>query len=387
MHDIRTDAPPPRTAIVVGAGIGGLAAAIALRGLGLRVRVLERTAAGAAPAGAGITLWPNALAALDQLGVRAPVASRGRVIEQATLSTPDGRLLSTVPLAAIARDLGPLLAFHRADLYAALLDAAGPDLVETGMHVDSVIDEEDHAGVRLRDGSEHVADVLIGADGVGSVVRTAVAGPVTPRYAGAMSWRGIAALDLPESSVTEAWGAGERFGVVPLSGGRTYWFCTVTGPTSGLTEGAAHADLLRRFGGWQAPIADVLAATDPASIVSTPLTELPWLGAWSHERIAVLGDAAHAMTPNLGQGAAMALEDAVVLGRELGRGRRDVETALDAYAAMRRPRVRRVVGASRRLGGVAQASGPLTVRARDLVVRATPSRVKERQARAFLTFD
>lgn len=131
----------------------------------------------------------------------------------------------------------------------------------------------------------------------------------------------------------------------------------------------------------------MLAATDPAGVIATPLAELPWLGAWSHERIALVGDAAHAMTPNLGQGAAMAIEDAVVLAREVGRGRRDVETALDAYAAERRPRVRRVVRTSARVGRVAQARRPLAVRARSLVARATPARATERQLRTFLTFD
>lgn len=386
MHDIRTDAPAPRSAIVVGAGIGGLACAIALRGLGLQVRVLER-APDSTAVGAGITLWPNALAALDHLGARAAVERAGRVIAESAILEPDGTELSVAPLDAIARDHGPLVALHRADLHAVLLDTAGPDLVTHDAHVTAVVDEVDHAGVVLADGACLTADLLVGADGIRSVVREAIAPGTGPRYAGAMSWRGVAALSLERPRATETWGAGERFGVVPLSGGRTYWFATVTGPHSPLAGASAHADLARRFAGWHAPIAEVLAATDPAGVIATPLAELPWLGAWSHERIALVGDAAHAMTPNLGQGAAMAIEDAVVLAREVGRGRRDVETALDAYAAERRPRVRRVVRTSARVGRVAQARRPLAVRARSLVARATPARATERQLRTFLDFD
>lgn len=179
MHDIRTDAPAPRSAIVVGAGIGGLACAVALRGLGLQVRVLER-APDSTAVGAGITLWPNALAALDHLGAPAAVERAGRVIAESAILEPDGTELSVAPLDAIARDHGPLVALHRADLHAVLLDTAGPDLLTHDAHVTAVVDEEDHAGVVLADGACLTADLLVGADGIRSVVREAIA-PETGR--------------------------------------------------------------------------------------------------------------------------------------------------------------------------------------------------------------
>jgi len=388
MHDIRHDAPPPETALLVGAGIGGLTAAVALRGLGLRTTVLER-AAGPAPAGAGIVLWPNALRALEAVGLRRAAEAAGRPVAASAILDPAGGTLSAAPLARIAADHGPVLAYHRADLHAVLREAAGPEAVAYGARVVSVIDEEERAGVVLEDGTERTADVLVGADGLRSVVRPAVLDrPSGPVYAGATSWRGVAPFPLEDGApMTETWGRGERFGVVPLTGGRTYWFATVSGPPSPLEGAAAHAELTRRFAGWHAPVAGVLAATDPAAIVRAELTELPWIGAWSHERVALLGDAAHAMQPNLGQGAAMAIEDAVILARELGRGARDVETALDAYAAMRRPRVRRIHRDAARLGRVAQAGGPVAVRARRALLRATPRTVAERRMAAFAAFD
>jgi 2-polyprenyl-6-methoxyphenol hydroxylase-like FAD-dependent oxidoreductase len=388
MHDIRTDAPAPRTALVLGAGIGGLTAALALRGIGLDVTVLERAEA-PAPGGAGLLLWPNALSALGSIGMRSTVERVGRPIGRSEIRDPDGTVVSATPLDRITRSAGPVLALARDDLHAVLLDALGPEPLVGGARAVSVIDEEDHAGVTLADGTSRTADVLVGADGLHSVVRAAVLDrPVEPVYAGVTSWRAIAPFDLGDGAGSiDTWGRGERMGLVPLPGGRTYWFGTVTGPPSPLEGASAQALLTERFGDWHAPIGDVLAATDPDAIVRSELTELPWLSAWSHERVALLGDAAHAMLPNLGQGAAMAIEDAVILARELARGRRDVETALDAYAAMRRPRVRRVVRDSARLARVAHSAGPLTVRTRRWLLRATPAAVAERRLAAFAAFD
>ncbi len=388
MHDIRTDAPAPRTALVVGAGIGGLAAAVALRRLGLQVQILER-ASSLAPGGAGLTLWPNALRALDELGVGAMVRESARPISSSAILAPDGRVLTEAPLGAITARFGPVLALHRADLRHALLTAAGAELVTLGAIVIGAINQEDVAGVRLMDGSEHRADVVVAADGIGSIMRaTVIDGEGRPRYAGATSWRGVAPLGLHEVGASETVGAGLRFGIVPLPDDRTYWFATATGARTVTSDGDhVRAGLLKRFAGWHKPICSLIEATDPVDIIATDLEELPQLGSWTSGRIALLGDAAHAMTPNLGQGAAMAIEDAVVLGRELGRGRRDVETALEAYNAARRPRVERIARESRRIGRVMQARRPAAVRARAWVLRVTPAAATQRRLTRVVDFE
>jgi 2-polyprenyl-6-methoxyphenol hydroxylase-like FAD-dependent oxidoreductase len=231
-------------------------------------------------------------------------------------------------------------------------------------------------GRLLLDGSELHADLIVGADGIHSVTRTVVAGDVEPRPAGYGAWRGVAITgDLTPPEASETLGAGKRFGLVPLTRERTYWYAAITGD-----EG--HADLEAEFAAWHPPITEVLEQTPAVDRTFLPLADLPRLERWYVGCTVLVGDAAHAMTPNLGQGAAQALEDVAVLARWL-RGEA-VESALAGYAAERKRRGERMVARSRSAGRVAQASGPLAVRARNAVVRRMPQGVVMRQLSGLL---
>ncbi len=368
-------------AVVVGGGIGGLAAARGLQVAGWSVRVLERAPA-LEPLGAGISLWPNAIRALRDLGVQLPTGQAGSVSGGGILGRDGRRLARTDPSRFPDRHGAPLLATHRADLQDALLAALAPGTVQPGTRVLEVVGGPDVAQVR-HSGGEERADLVVLADGLGSAGRSVVAGPdPRPRYAGYTAWRAVvpAGAVVPGSTgATESWGRGERFGVVPLADGRVYWFATANTPEGGRAPDGEHAEVLRRFRGWHAPIPDLLLATAPGDVLRHDVYDLrPHPRTYVRGRLALLGDAAHAMSPNLGQGACQALEDAATLGALLPAGG-DVGAGLAAYDRLRRPRARRIAARSAQLGRVGQLEGRLATALRDLVVSSTPDAVTARQ--------
>jgi 2-polyprenyl-6-methoxyphenol hydroxylase-like FAD-dependent oxidoreductase len=369
-------------AIIIGGGIGGLAAAIALRQGGLAVAVYERTLTWQA-VGAGLSLWPNALHALRKLGLGAPMEALGTPQADAVIRTKRGEPLARLPAREMARRFGsPLIGIHRADLQQILLEALGAGVVRRGAECVGI--EEHSAGVRatFADGSRAEGAVLVGADGLRSTVRARLWGSAPPRYAGYTAWRGVTPSDT-RAVAGEWWGRGARFGAVPLSEGRVYWFASVTAPEGGPdAPGERKQALLRRFDGWDAPVLAMIAATDEAAILRNDIFDRDPLPRWGCGRVTLLGDAAHPMTPNLGQGAGQALEDAVVLGACLCAGS-NPSAALREYETQRRARTAAVVQQSRLFGQLAQSERRPVCWLRDALFRWTPTGLQFQQLRRF----
>ncbi|MEV4254371.1 FAD-dependent monooxygenase [Spirillospora sp. NPDC049652] len=346
---------PARHAVVVGGGLGGLAAAVGLRRLGWQVTVLERAAA-PREAGAGISLLTNAQRALARLGVEVHDLAASMAPGGEGLRTPSGHRLQAPASGSFLRSRGLSLAIlTRPELHARLRAALPESWLVHGAEATDVTDFGYCALVTYRGprGSRTVrGDVVIAADGAHSRVRNILfPGLARPVYSGHSVWRGIASgVDGSSERGGSTWGRGLEFGRMPLTGDRVYWFAVANTP-----EGARyrdhHREVLRRFGSWHTPIPALIAATPPDRILHHDVMELAEPPpSYASGRIALLGDAAHAMTSDLGQGACQAFEDAVVLCASLAASPDDPVQALADYDVRRRPRAQGIAVASRAMG-------------------------------------
>ncbi|MEN0061123.1 MAG: FAD-dependent monooxygenase [Myxococcota bacterium] len=349
---------------IIGAGPGGLVAAVALRRAGFEVEVLERTPE-AREVGAGLTLQVNAMRMLDATGLGEAVEAEGWVLGGLQLTRPDGRVLVAMP----SNRERPGVAIHRGALSRVLIDALPAGTVRYGKAVTAVTPD---GTVTFADGSNQSYDLVVGADGIHSAVRTALFGEQRLRDSGTICWRGLARLE-SEAPLTERWGLGLRFGTVPVAKKLVYWFACSKSPR--LRHGAGIAELRDGFSDFEPEVDAVLAATPRA--LQHDLYDLAPLRQWTKGRVTLLGDAAHAMTPNLGQGAGQAIEDGVVLAHALAT--HGMDQGLVAYEAVRKPRARSFVQRSWWTGQVAQWSNPVACWARNQLLAWTPSFLVQRQ--------
>jgi len=375
-----------RKAIVVGGGIGGLTAAIALRRVGIGAVVFER-AGELREIGAGISLWVNAMKALERLEIADAVRASGRQEIGGAILTSGGGTLSEIPADALEERFGPNVVLRRADLQGALLAALPEDAVR--LDARCVGYRQDGYGVTalFAGGREERGDLLVGADGLNSVVRKQLfGGGAEPRYAGFTAWRALAEPGEDQAGF-EAWGRGEIFGLAGLGRGRFYWYATKNAP-EGQRDAAAgrKAELLERFGSWCEPIPSVIRATEETAILRNDIYDREPLARWGEGRVTLLGDAAHPMTPNLGQGACQAIEDAVVLAacvREEG----DIAAALRLYEERRKERTAMIARRSRILGRAGQLENLLLCSLRNAAVRMIPLPVQLRQLDSILGYE
>lgn len=373
--------------LIAGAGIGGLTLAAALQKEGVQVQVLERAPA-LKPVGAGLVVQINAMRALARYGFDAAVRQAGATAEATVLLDWQGHVLTQGSLAPWVEKFGqPVVCVHRARLHETLAGLLAPGTLTLGQVVTGYTEDGDGVTVTLEGKRTLRADVLVGADGLHSRVRAQLLGEQPTRYSGYTSWRGVCStqgLDVP-NRVSESWGEGRRFGLVPIGFGELYWFATANAAPGG-KDGAQPDELLRAFGDWHAPIPQVLRATPVDRLVRTDIADRVPVTRWTSKRVALLGDAAHPMTPNLGQGACQAIEDAVVLAGALGAGG-DVTAALQRYEARRVPRANGVVEQAHRLGAMGQWESSLARAVRDGAMRVLGERLGSVGLDALYGFD
>jgi 2-polyprenyl-6-methoxyphenol hydroxylase-like FAD-dependent oxidoreductase len=379
----QTHTPSPlRRAVVVGSGIGGLTAAVALHQRGWQVTVLER-AASLEPVGAGIGLAPNSLRALDVIGLGERVRDLAAWQGEGGMRAPSGRWLSRTDSAAAAERFGgPLVMLHRATLVDVLLSALPEGAVRTGAAA-SLVDAGEPGGrpavVRTNgaDGTDGTdddieADLVVGADGVRSGLR-GVLFPQHPGavYAGFTTWRVVVPAPAEPFSPHETWGRGRLWGTQPLKDGRIYAYAAAHAPAGARSADGEKAELLRRFGDWHHPVPQILAAADDAQFLRHDVFHLSTpLDTFHQGRTVLIGDAAHAMCPTMGQGGNQSIEDGVVLGHHLDPAA-DLGAGLAAFTADRLPRTTGIVAKSAKIAKLAMLDSAPAAAVRDAVLRLT----------------
>jgi 2-polyprenyl-6-methoxyphenol hydroxylase-like FAD-dependent oxidoreductase len=299
--------------VIIGSGIAGLTAAIALRKVGIDVVVYER-APELREVGAGISLWANALRALDYLGAGDAVRAVSLPLMRSELRANQGR---RVLVSFAAKDFEQRVGFrpvvamaHRAELVGALAGLLTRGSVYYGHECIGLEQHSDRVVAHFANGHTDEADCVVGADGIRSFVRKTLFGPQAPRYAGYTCWRGIAPRPegIEPGYVGEWWGRGRRFGITTLTHDRVYWFAVQNIPPDrhAVDEKTVVAELFR---GWAAPVPELIDATPSDRLIHGDIFDRPAIKQWSIGLVGLVGDAAHPTTPNLGQGGCMAIED------------------------------------------------------------------------------
>jgi FAD-dependent urate hydroxylase len=376
-------------AIIIGAGIGGLTTAIALQQAGIEVVVYER-APELKAAGAGLSLWANALRAFDYIGVGDAVRHISLQGLDAGFHAANGQLLSSTSGAELAKQFGnvPLVVVHRGELQDILMRKAG-NMIRCGRAFDRFVQEGNSVTVYFADGSSDTADLLIGADGIHSGVRMQLFPQSKPVYSGYTAWRSVVTFDHARVGDVwgESWGIGKRIGLVPLPNNRIYWFATANRPEGEkLSPEQNKSLLLNLFSDWHHPIAELFNETPAETILHNDIVDIDPLPQWYDGRVVLLGDAVHAMTPNMGQGACQAVEDAVILARALATSS-SLESALARYTAARQSRTKAIQLQSRRIGRIAQLENPLLCTLRNQVMKMTPPQAQIGMLRPIVGYD
>jgi FAD-dependent urate hydroxylase len=366
--------------------MGGLAAAIALRKVGLRPIVLERMPSQPHVNG-GLHIWTNGSKALDWLGVEDALRAGGAPVHTLVFADWRGKVLLRAKVSKLEQEYGHGAFFvPRVDVPRALLGQLPDGVVRWGSNVTEVSEDAHGVTAILADGTEVKGKVLIGADGISSLVRRHLFGQIEPRSLGYEDWGAVVDFEhpsAPEGHYPTYWGAGTRLGVANIGQGRLYWAAALQRSPEEREAGTTPkiADMLEQFRGWPAPIEEVIAATPEDAFYGAHIRDLKPMKEWGRSRMTLMGDAAHATSPNAGRGVSEALEDAVVVARNLAElpdlddtGR--IAAALHAYEERRRKPTTSVIKLSRQIGTLGRWRNPMATKVRSVYIRAiTPPTV------------
>jgi 2-polyprenyl-6-methoxyphenol hydroxylase-like FAD-dependent oxidoreductase len=370
---------------IIGGGIGGVAAAVALHQVGINAVVYER-APRLREAGVGMMLWPNATRVLRDMGLLEDILARSGPNTRFLVRGRDGEVLMNI---ALGDSDVPAICARRADLLSVLIAALPPESVRLGCELHHLEQVGDKVRIYFATGVVTEHDAVIGADGIRSRVRSELFGASDPIYRGYTVWRGMALYDgraVRSGTNSETWGAGHRFGILNTGHGKFTWYATANVPSDHPDAlGGRKRELRQTFASWHAPIPELIEATDEAAILKNGAYDLAPLRRWGDRLVTLLGDAAHPCTPNLGQGGGLALEDALVLARCLEK-RTSVEAALRRYESLRCNRTSHMQQRARLMGRVGQWENRAFVAARQAVTSLLPASLFEHNLRRVYSY-
>ncbi len=344
---------------IIGGGIAGLSSAACLAKAGDEIEVFER-ASELRETGAGVNLWSNATRVLAKMGLLERCLEKSTPLSSIEVNSLKGRVLLQ---ARLDREDSPVICMRRPDLLSVLHSVVPGKCIKLGHRSTGMSSTASGVTVAFDGRDSRSFDAVIGADGAGSIVRTHVTGVAeAPVYRGYAIWRGVADFDRAGSAshrIQETWGRGQRFGILPIGEGTLCWYATRTRPErAAAAPKDRQAELLRLFDGWPSPIREILRATPALGILENDAADLRPRRPCFRGRAILIGDAAHPVTPNLGQGCCLALEDAFALSQVL-QGAGSVEHAFSLLDRARTARAARIVKVTRWVGVVGQArSGP-----------------------------
>ena len=370
--------------VIVGGGIGGLTLALALHRKGIASRVYEQHALQADGSfqrrATGFTLWSYAVTRLIDLGV--DVQRAGNPIETTEIRNQEGKLIARMPVGEVSRKLGaPSYEIRRGDLLADILAELPPDTLQTGWRCTALQAHDDEVEVQFNGGQNVQADLVFGADGIHSVVRTHVAGEVPLRYSGYSGASGVTQFshpDIPPHTHVDVWGRGGKVGAADVGNGRMRWYLTWKGRAE---SKKSIEEMLSRLEKWYPPIGAIVGATAEEAIFQYSSYDIPPLQNWVRDNVALLGDAAHATTPFAAMGANMAIEDTAPLVDALA-DCTSLDEALHAFEQSRKKRTEEIVQHGRRMSRMTQLHSPFAAWLRDQAFIHMPEKEMEKVALA-----
>jgi len=371
--------------LIIGAGIGGLTTALACKHFNLDYEVFE-----AAPeireVGAGIWVPPNAMEVMRRLGLSDLIAKNGKTLESISVGGPNGRLWYTLHTHDVVQKFGfGTVAIHRGRLQKILYAALDLSKVHVGKRLKNFSANEGSVTATFEDGSRATGDCLVGADGLRSQTRKQLFGEMPLRYSGQTCWRGIVKHQLPDGlrgAMRELWGnkPGQRFAYSQITDSEVYYYGTLALPAGGSDPaGTTKQILTEHFGSFGKQATDIIADINPDSVIRTDLFDLKPMSTWTSGLVALLGDAAHATTPNLGQGGAQAIEDAFVLAMELKEQPQNIPAAFQSYQEKRLRKAHYIVNTSWRFAQLTNMKNAAGIGIRNWLIRATPASITDKQ--------
>ncbi|MEQ1586195.1 MAG: FAD-dependent monooxygenase [Cyclobacteriaceae bacterium] len=367
--------------LIIGGGIAGLTTALALQRRNIDFMVFEAVPEIKA-VGAGISLAGNAMRALKKLGVDEEVKRRGHLISSMIIEDEKGKRISIMDAEKLSREHGlENVAIHRADLHQVLLNTVDSYKIVTGKKAIDFNEEPESITIFFDDGSQEQGRAAIIADGIHSSIRKKLLPGVSPRYSGYTCWRSVVENTWSiQHHAVETWGPNGRFGYVPIGNNKVYWFACKNAPIKDeMMSLFSVADLADNFKSYAHPIPEMLKDTSDTDLIWSDIVDLKPISQYAYNRILLLGDAAHATTPNLGQGACMAMEDALFVAEIIDKQPENIVNAFKSFEQERVPRAHYIVNTSFLLGKLSQWENPVLAKFRNMLFRLIPDWVNEKQ--------
>lgn len=363
---------------IIGAGIGGLTTAIALEQKGFNTRVFEQ-AENIKPVGAGIILANNAMQVFEKLGLREIIEKNGNSISSLNITKANLKTLSKLDLSYFEKKFNVKnTAIHRGVLQQILLDHLNASSLNLNHKLKNITKNSNGHYLEFENGEKIQSFILIGADGINSLVRHNLFLHNKIRNANQICWRGITEYSLPQKhqdELNEAWGKDDRFGFVQISKDKVYWYALKSFKKNKAELTVKNID--GYFKNYHTVIKDIISATKTEQIYTSEISDLKPTHEWYKENVCLIGDAAHATTPNMGQGACQAIEDAHILAECLNRY--DTNEAFKEFQRIRLPKAHQVVNASWKLGKMAHLSNPILIGIRNQLIQLVPASINRRQ--------